>query len=124
MCDRSSSRRRIPPRGCAERLNSSWRSTGSERRREPRDSRALKYPPDDGCGLASATDGRTTTPPSVVPRAPMGDLRVCAHGLASPSLRTVLGHLAPCRRGPRSEEHTSELQSPDHLVCRLLLEIK
>src|SRR5207244_6796762 len=24
-------------------------------------------------------------------------------------------------RGPRSEEHTSELQSPDHLVCRLLL---
>ena len=22
----------------------------------------------------------------------------------------------------RSEEHTSELQSPDHLVCRLLLE--
>src|SRR5258708_21216493 len=27
-------------------------------------------------------------------------------------------------RGPRSEEHTSELQSPDHLVCRLLLEKK
>src|SRR5947208_3685266 len=36
-----------------------------------------------------------------------------------------------CRGGPdrsavarqaRSEEHTSELQSPDHLVCRLLLE--
>src|SRR5258708_15691851 len=30
------------------------------------------------------------------------------------------------RRDPkeRSEEHTSELQSPDHLVCRLLLEKK
>src|SRR5258708_28954916 len=32
------------------------------------------------------------------------------------------------RPGPfastRSEEHTSELQSPDHLVCRLLLEKK
>src|SRR6266487_5317311 len=30
------------------------------------------------------------------------------------------------RRGPapRSEEHTSELQSPVHLVCRLLLEKK
>src|SRR5438552_2329463 len=27
-----------------------------------------------------------------------------------------------CLHG-RSEEHTSELQSPDHLVCRLLLEI-
>src|SRR5258708_8544522 len=26
--------------------------------------------------------------------------------------------------GVRSEEHTSELQSPDHLVCRLLLEKK
>src|SRR5947208_11031133 len=29
----------------------------------------------------------------------------------------------PCRP-TRSEEHTSELQSPDHLVCRLLLEKK
>src|SRR5258708_19669229 len=27
-------------------------------------------------------------------------------------------------REKRSEEHTSELQSPDHLVCRLLLEKK
>src|SRR5258708_32122730 len=27
-------------------------------------------------------------------------------------------------RAIRSEEHTSELQSPDHLVCRLLLEKK
>src|SRR5690348_18084172 len=29
-----------------------------------------------------------------------------------------------CGRAPRSEEHTSELQSPVHLVCRLLLEKK
>src|SRR5436309_14216304 len=28
------------------------------------------------------------------------------------------------RRGPRSEEHTSELQSRENLVCRLLLEKK
>src|SRR5258708_36470255 len=28
------------------------------------------------------------------------------------------------RTAARSEEHTSELQSPDHLVCRLLLEKK
>src|SRR5258708_13170303 len=28
------------------------------------------------------------------------------------------------RLAERSEEHTSELQSPDHLVCRLLLEKK
>src|SRR5690348_17744966 len=31
---------------------------------------------------------------------------------------------APASRLPRSEEHTSELQSPVHLVCRLLLEKK
>src|SRR5258708_31362300 len=30
----------------------------------------------------------------------------------------------PMRMEKRSEEHTSELQSPDHLVCRLLLEKK
>src|SRR5258708_26506649 len=29
-----------------------------------------------------------------------------------------------CFKAVRSEEHTSELQSPDHLVCRLLLEKK
>src|SRR5690348_17855952 len=29
-----------------------------------------------------------------------------------------------CRGPVRSEEHTSELQSPVHLVCRLLLEKK
>src|SRR5258708_30722130 len=35
-------------------------------------------------------------------------------------------HQSPRRRWAigRSEEHTSELQSPDHLVCRLLLEKK
>src|SRR5207244_12816856 len=31
---------------------------------------------------------------------------------------------APEQSAGRSEEHTSELQSPDHLVCRLLLEKK
>src|SRR5947208_11972861 len=36
--------------------------------------------------------------------------------------RTAVGRV---RASPaRSEEHTSELQSPDHLVCRLLLEKK
>src|SRR5258708_31788098 len=33
-------------------------------------------------------------------------------------------NLTPPTPGTRSEEHTSELQSPDHLVCRLLLEKK
>src|ERR1039458_9451702 len=34
----------------------------------------------------------------------------------------MVGHASACH--PRSEEHTSELQSLRHLVCRLLLEKK
>src|SRR5258707_9479927 len=34
------------------------------------------------------------------------------------------GHRARGQRGERSEEHTSELQSRQYLVCRLLLEKK
>src|SRR5258708_14937832 len=49
------------------------------------------------------------------------------HGLAL-GQRMGLRHVADIGLGHalhgRSEEHTSELQSPDHLVCRLLLEKK
>src|SRR5690348_17994020 len=38
--------------------------------------------------------------------------------------RTEMRTRWPPRRWGRSEEHTSELQSPVHLVCRLLLEKK
>src|SRR2546426_7503603 len=49
-----------------------------------------------------------------------------------PDQPVLIGHAAPtasaCGRWPpedrRSEEHTSELQSPCNLVCRLLLEKK
>src|SRR5437762_10189642 len=34
------------------------------------------------------------------------------------------GRHGPCQPPARSEEHTSELQSPMYLVCRLLLEKK
>src|SRR5258708_28321060 len=44
--------------------------------------------------------------------------RVCV----KKSQATVLFEQSPGKE--RSEEHTSELQSPDHLVCRLLLEKK
>src|SRR5207244_13504620 len=45
------------------------------------------------------------------------------HGFALGSPSSISG--AGVRSGSgRSEEHTSELQSPDHLVCRLLLEKK
>src|SRR5207244_12850792 len=40
--------------------------------------------------------------------------------IGSPETRIIKRGEQPAR----SEEHTSELQSPDHLVCRLLLEKK
>src|SRR5258708_13738205 len=51
------------------------------------------------------------------------------HAVRSRELaESVLSALELAGLGParlrRSEEHTSELQSPDHLVCRLLLEKK
>src|SRR5258708_22839382 len=48
-------------------------------------------------------------------------------GLSSSSASSPCQFALSCRLklfGKRSEEHTSELQSPDHLVCRLLLEKK
>src|SRR5690348_18223396 len=41
----------------------------------------------------------------------------CASGVTWQTIK-------PCDPPERSEEHTSELQSPVHLVCRLLLEKK
>src|SRR5947208_5084977 len=41
-----------------------------------------------------------------------------------PEAQDGVGGPTEHRHPGRSEEHTSELQSPDHLVCRLLLEKK
>src|SRR5258708_31403178 len=43
--------------------------------------------------------------------------------MQSPTVNQASGNVGDCM-AVRSEEHTSELQSPDHLVCRLLLEKK
>src|SRR5258708_10381352 len=40
------------------------------------------------------------------------------------SVRSSISYTSRTFPRRRSEEHTSELQSPDHLVCRLLLEKK
>src|SRR5207244_12968401 len=48
-----------------------------------------------------------------------GSLFVAAGDTNDPNLGSTIFKFTP-----RSEEHTSELQSPDHLVCRLLLEKK
>src|SRR5258708_16654628 len=47
-----------------------------------------------------------------------------AAGDVGPQLLGTLHRRFAGNRPRRSEEHTSELQSPDHLVCRLLLEKK
>src|SRR5258708_21839910 len=48
-----------------------------------------------------------------------------AHAANSPEDSSDDSCSLACLKGSfRSEEHTSELQSPDHLVCRLLLEKK
>src|SRR5438552_11731139 len=45
-------------------------------------------------------------------------------GIGDLRLEILDARVEECQVGgdARSEEHTSELQSPDHLVCRLLLE--
>src|SRR5207248_11082188 len=47
----------------------------------------------------------------------------CGQPAAGDSFHPAAGHRRSARR-KRSEEHTSELQSPYDLVCRLLLEKK
>src|SRR5207244_12868798 len=52
--------------------------------------------------------------------APRGSVRLAVRQRLPSGLKAI-AFRAPAAR---SEEHTSELQSPDHLVCRLLLEKK
>src|SRR5258708_28628998 len=48
----------------------------------------------------------------------------CMSGDGQPRSPAVVATFGSLAFEIRSEEHTSELQSPDHLVCRLLLEKK
>src|SRR5207244_13278722 len=50
----------------------------------------------------------------------LGENRSCCDGPPAMN-RKITRRARGAKCGPRSEEHTSELQSPDHLVCRLLL---
>src|SRR3712207_8632776 len=67
---------------------------------------------------------RTLEPLEAAPALPVGDRLVEGVELRLCRAREVLHHGAAERRAGRSEEHTSELQSRQYLVCRLLLEKK
>src|SRR5690625_6638069 len=81
---------------------------------------------------SSAGDGPTTGTPSAVKPSVQLDTRIAAgsspgirRATARSMARTNSGSMSRGRSsGLRSEEHTSELQSRGHLVCRLLLEKK
>src|SRR2546426_6606668 len=93
--------------------------------------RALLRPPTESSGLAV---------PGTMTALPLAGVKVVeiAQNLAGPFAGEILARLGAdvvkLERpeggddargwGPRSEEHTSELQSPCNLVCRLLLEKK
>src|SRR5256884_266965 len=64
---------------------------------------------------SSSAPGRPTAPSPPPARPPPRPIR------AAPRSRTAASRAVRCAR---SEEHTSELQSRLHLVCRLLLEKK
>src|SRR5258708_17027710 len=91
---------RRPPRSTLFPYTTLFRSAARAARLAPSHSRYLR--------ASAARGGSARSPPSSASRRPWS---------AASS--------APARKLPRrSEEHTSELQSPDHLVCRLLLEKK
>src|SRR5258708_20016734 len=86
-----------------------------------------------GFNEAAVVNPRSRSLKSVVPpaasralsdRPPAGDCRLRHCAPAPASLSAPRPGAALPAAGARSEEHTSELQSPDHLVCRLLLEKK
>src|SRR5207244_7564872 len=104
----------------------------------------------DSCGARSCDVARGACQPSISDRSKSGDVAICPRAMGdgtgiptwtglrdcpiqrrlsldrypgwTHSFRWLEFSSGPGRTGIRSEEHTSELQSPDHLVCRLLLE--
>src|SRR5207244_11384870 len=72
--------------------------------------------------IRPAHGGVTPGRPGRRPHRPGGPETACPH-VATPRWSLMIVHVSRITPS-RSEEHTSELQSPDHLVCRLLLDKK
>src|SRR6266478_372370 len=67
---------------------------------------------------------RSLSPPSRAISPARRARKVGVTTLAGSFTRSRVRHVASAQICPRSEEHTSELQSQSNLVCRLLLEKK
>src|SRR5437762_658 len=129
MCTRERRLESVPPSAVSPYRRKAGQRVASPRRRKLRqvdsDGRAAVRGPDHGPNLLHRLGGSLT-----------GALVFTIDGLWSPAAmrqamhscrpHAPIGRHALRRRAQRqrSEEHTSELQSPMYLVCRLLLEKK
>src|SRR2546426_3087512 len=74
--------------------------------------------------LAAQAPGTHTNHASPIAQAKMAAARARVAEHRAAHVRGWVTHMADRNPNARSEEHTSELQSPCNLVCRLLLEKK
>src|SRR5207244_13640611 len=77
-----------------------------------------------GRGSVVQSSSSTAVARKLASRSPASAAARSTRSCAGSSSPARLATIAQPRQARRSEEHTSELQSPDHLVCRLLLEKK
>src|SRR5439155_24499777 len=80
----------------------------------------------DALPISRFSPASTPTSPAIPPLMPSkaSPCRPCATSFPPCPLRPTMIRSWATPVSPRSEEHTSELQSRGHLVCRLLLEKK
>src|SRR5205807_8708593 len=90
----------------------------------PRTRAPVHPPPNSKDGRATRSSGCRTSPRGIDKSA--CSLQPCrsARSGRRPAMKCNCHGHHPVPTAPRSEEHTSELQSPCNLVCRLLLEKK